>query len=282
MRQLFPLNGNSQKLDGGAMFGHVPKAVWSQWLVPDEKNRITLACRALLIQEENRNILLETGIGAFFEPDMRERYGVVESNHVLMDNLAKHGLSDADIDIVIISHLHFDHAGGLLTAWEKDQAPRLLFPNAKYLVSKEAWMRACHPHVRDRASFIPQLTDLLTASGRVVVIDGDTCELLGDDYHFMFSNGHTPGLMHTVIETEDGPVIFASDLIPGAHWVHLPVTMGYDRSPELVIDEKQIMLEYAVQHNARIFYTHDQHTVMSHIQRDNKGKFVPVDHVKEV
>ena len=276
-KKLIPVNGNSQKLDGGAMFGHVPKALWSQWITPDEQNRITLACRALLIQEPDRNILLETGIGAFFDPERRKRFGVVEDRHVLLDNLAQHGLSDADIDVVIISHLHFDHAGGLLAAWQPDSKPALLFPKATFIVGNEAWERASHPHVRDKASFIPQLTELLSASQRLVLINGDHSEILGADYQFMFSNGHTPGLLHTIVKTDDDPVIFASDLIPGSHWVHLPVTMGYDRSPELLIDEKKKMLDYAISQQARLFYTHDQHTVMSQVQRDVKGKFVPVN-----
>src|SRR5690348_10834848 len=121
MRFFTSLMGNSQKLDGGAMFGHVPKAVWSKWITPDEKNRIPLVCRALLIQEENKNILLETGVGAFFDPSLRDRYGVEEPHHVLLDSLKQAGLSDSDIDIVILSHLHFDHAGGLLAQWKKDE-----------------------------------------------------------------------------------------------------------------------------------------------------------------
>lgn len=107
MHQLISLKGNSQKLDGGAMFGHVPKALWSQWITPDDKNRISLACRALLIREPHKNVLLEAGVGAFFEPALRERYGVEEPHHVLLDSLQQAGLSHTDIDIVVLSHLHF-------------------------------------------------------------------------------------------------------------------------------------------------------------------------------
>src|SRR5688572_13073930 len=140
--------GNSQRLDGGALFGNAPRALWSRWHEPDELNRIPLACRALLIEDGARNILLEAGIGAFFAPEQRERYGVVEPQHVLLDSLAKRGLSHENIDVVILSHLHFDHAGGVLDTYRADSAPRLLFPNARFVVSKTAFERAQNPHLR--------------------------------------------------------------------------------------------------------------------------------------
>ncbi|HEY0180999.1 MAG TPA: MBL fold metallo-hydrolase, partial [Dokdonella sp.] len=105
--------GNTQRLDGGAMFGNVPRAMWRRWVAPDEQNRVTLACRCLLVEGlDGRNVLFETGIGAFFEPRLRERYGVVEERHVLLDSLAAAGCPHEAIDVVVLSHLHFDHAGG--------------------------------------------------------------------------------------------------------------------------------------------------------------------------
>ncbi|MHB1589111.1 MAG: MBL fold metallo-hydrolase, partial [Metallibacterium scheffleri] len=160
--KLWSLPGNSQKLDGGAMFGNAPRALWSQWLAPDAENRVPLACRCLLVQDlDGRTVLFETGIGAFFEPKLRERYGVQEDRHVLLDELATRGFSERDIDAVVLSHLHFDHAGGLLAAWTDGAAPRLLFPRARYLVGAAHWQRALKPHPRDRASFIPELPALL-------------------------------------------------------------------------------------------------------------------------
>lgn len=119
MRTLTTLLGNSQKLDGGAMFGNAPRALWSRWMQPDAENRIDLGCRALLVRDGERNVLVEAGIGAFFPPALRQRYGVQEERHVLLDSLAAVGLDDADIDVVLLTHLHFDHAGGLLAAWEE-------------------------------------------------------------------------------------------------------------------------------------------------------------------
>ena len=117
--KVWALAGNEQKLDGGAMFGHVPRAVWENWYSPDDQGRITLACRAFLVETDGRKILLETGIGAFFPPSLRERYGIHQDRHILLDSLAKLGLCHDDIDVVVLSHLHFDHAGGLLSAYEE-------------------------------------------------------------------------------------------------------------------------------------------------------------------
>lgn len=280
-RHLTSIMGNSQKLDGGAMFGNIPKALWNKWIEPDEQNRIPLVCRALLVEEKGKKILLETGIGAFFNPTLKERFGVVENQHVLLNSLTEAGLSHEDIDFVILSHLHFDHAGGLLSEWQENKEPSLLFPNARYLVSKKAWERANFPHLRDRASFIPELTKLLKESERLVVIESDHCDLLGEDYKFIYSEGHTPGMMHTIINMPEGPVIFAADLIPGLPWLHVPTSMGYDRAPEILIDEKKDLLEFVLKTNGRLFYTHDNEIALSRVELDMKGKFVAKYSVRE-
>jgi glyoxylase-like metal-dependent hydrolase (beta-lactamase superfamily II) len=273
--QLLSLEGNTQRLDGGAMFGNCPRPVWEKWAPPDERNRITLACRALLVKEPNRNVLLEAGIGAFFEPKLRERFGVQEDRHVLIESLARVGLAPEDIDVIVLSHLHFDHAGGLLTAWKEGEALRLAFPKTAYVVSERAWERARSPHSRDRASFIPELQGLLEETGRLEVVKpGEKSKTLGDAYSFTISEGHTPGLMLTRVEGwGEGPVTFMGDLVPGAPWVHLPITMGYDRYPELLIDEKQALLDRVVAENGWAFFTHDPMIAAARIERDAKGKY---------
>lgn len=282
MKKLTAIEGNTQRLDGGAMFGNAPKAMWSKWLPVDDQNRVTLACRALLVQQDGRNILFETGVGNFFEPKLRQRYGVIEDRHRLLDGLQMAGLSHEDIDIVVLSHLHFDHAGGLLSAWRADTAPQLLFPKAKFLVSARAWQRARQPHLRDRASFIPVINDLLEASGRLITIDTPDSDLLGPDYRFHFSDGHTPGLMMTEISLPDGPLVYVSDLAPGVAWLNQAITMGYDRCAETLIDEKLQLLEDLYQRNARIFFTHDPQTCLCAMDKDERGRFCAIDRAEKL
>ena len=280
MRTLSSVLGNSQRLDGGAMFGNVPRALWEAWIPPDERHRIPLACRCLLIRDDNRTILLETGIGAFFAPALRDRFGVVEDRHVLLESLSTLGVNPVDVDVIVLSHLHFDHAGGILSRWSQSSPLELAFPRATVVVGAEAWARARAPHARDRASFIPELVPLLEASGRVEVVAGDRSETLGDGYRFHRSDGHTPGLLLTEVAMPDGPIVFAADLIPGRPWVHLPVTMGYDRYPELLIDEKARLLGDLLARHGRLFFTHDPVIAMGTVARDAKGKFLTTDDVE--
>lgn len=288
--KLWSILGNSQKLDGGAMFGNAPRAMWAKWSPPDEHNRIALACRALLASPlAGKTVLFEAGIGAFFEPKLRERYGVVEDRHVLIESLAKAGFAPRDIDVVVLSHLHFDHAGGLLAPWSEGQAPQLLFPNASYLVGREHYERARQPHARDRASFIAELPQLLEATGRLELVEGAHSKLLGDSVRFHYSHGHTPGLMLAEIvgpERDDGQphggVVFCADLIPGRPWVHVPITMGYDRNAELLIDEKKAFLSDKLERNVHLFFTHDPECALAQVVRDDKGKFGTTHEVAEL
>ena len=295
--RMWSILGNSQKLDGGAMFGNVPRGMWEKWVAPDAENRIPLACRALLVDDlDGKTVLFETGIGAFFEPKLRERFGVVEDRHVLLDSLRAAGFEHTDIDAVVLSHLHFDHAGGLLAAWQQGAVPSLLFPNARYLVGKRCWERALAPHPRDRASFIAELQPLLQASGRLEIVENEYSSTLGKSVRFSYSDGHTPGLMlgevmgapgrspsaPEAMDGREGLVVFCADLIPGRPWVHLPVTMGYDRAPELLIDEKRAFLEDKLARGVQLFFTHDTGCALARVTRDDKGRFGTADEQAEL
>jgi glyoxylase-like metal-dependent hydrolase (beta-lactamase superfamily II) len=194
---------------------------------------------------------------------------VDEPEHMLLKSLAGRGVSPQAVTRIFLTHLHFDHAGGLLSAWQEGQPPELLFPNARYYVSEQAWERATHPHLRDKASFIPRLHQLLEASRRLEIFhEDDVFSYDGLDVRFFPSQGHTPGMMCFDLRFGGERLVFASDLIPGRTWVHLPISMGYDRYPELLIDEKSRLLADLEKEKARLFYVHDPEMAVSRVRYD--------------
>ena len=276
--QFTEILGNSQKLDGGAMFGNAPRTVWQKWIAPDDLGRIPLACRALLIEFEDsklgkQKILFEAGIGAFFDAPMAERFGVQTPQvHCLRENLKAHNIKPEDITTVVLSHLHFDHAGGVLPTFSEIQAgdSGLLFKNADYITSREAFARAKKPHSRDKASFIPGLVEKLESTQRLRLIDGPE-KLFNNKLEFMISQGHTPGQLHSLFHGDKHSLFFCGDLIPGIPWVHTPITMGYDRFPELLIDEKQQAYDKLPMDKTLFYFTHDNHIAAALLKKE-EGK----------
>ncbi|MBT4761711.1 MAG: MBL fold metallo-hydrolase [Bdellovibrionaceae bacterium] len=278
--KLTSIEGNSQMLDGGAMFGNAPRVMWEKWVPPDKEGRIPLACRSLLVEIDQTKILLEAGVGAFFEPKLAQRFGIQQpETHLLLQNLNELDLQEEDIDYVILSHLHFDHAGGLMPSYNNlTSNPGLHFPNAKYIVGKLAWERAQNPHSRDRASFIPDMIQRLKDSQRLIIVDTPTLpELFGEHVEFFLSHGHTPGQLLTRIKNNKQNIIFLGDLVPGAPWVNLPISMGYDRFPELIIDEKKKLYESMDQKNTLLFFTHDANYASAKLSKNEKGRWVATD-----
>lgn len=258
------------------MFGNAPKELWQRWHVPDARNRIQFACRALLVDDGKQKTLLETGIGAFFDPKLRDRYGVAESQHQLLTSLAALGVEHTEIDNVVLSHLHFDHAGGLLTPWEPGAPPTLLFPKARFITSRIAFERASLPHIRDRASYIPELPELLNASQRLCLVSdvAEASALLGPAFRFSLTHGHTPGMLHTEIIGQTRRLFFCADLVPGVPWVHLPITMGYDRYPEALVDEKAALFSRLLAEKTWAFFTHDYQVAAAQLGQDPKGRYI--------
>jgi len=277
----YSIEGNRQWLDGGAMFGNAPKILWSKWVECDEYNRIPLACRGLLVKTENLTILFETGIGYFMAPKLADRFGIEGNSHLFLENLKEKGVSEENVDYVILSHLHFDHTGGIVPVWPGTEHPdwQPHFPNSKYVISKTQFERSISPHPRDRASYIVGLCNKLQQSNRLILVENNQSEIAGLKglVSFFFTEGHTPGLMHSIICGENETIFFAADLIPGTPWIHLPIVMGYDRFPEQTVNEKKVVLEKAVAEKWLMFYTHDSHFAVSRIGLNEKGRYEAKD-----
>ena len=277
--KLWSIEGNRQHLDGGSMFGNAPRMLWQRWETPDERHRIELATRCLLAKDlVGKNVLFEAGMGSFLAPDLADRFGLIEPEHRLLRSLDNVGISHEDIDAVVLSHLHFDHCGGLFSRYQAGKPMELLFPNARFFVSSDAWQTAQSPHLRDKPSFIPEQIQILKDSARLEVVTTETHAYFADEVRFEFSNGHTKGLMMSEVGGAGG-IAYPSDLIPGTSWLRASITMGYDRFPELVIDEKTAYLTDKAERNIRLFYTHDPRYSMSKVSKDEAAGFTCEDTV---
>lgn len=258
------------------MFGNAPRTVWQKWIAPDDLGRIPLACRALLVEFTDpthgpQKILFEAGIGAFFEPAMADRFGVQTPQvHCLRENLKQFGVQPEEITAVVLSHLHFDHAGGVLPTYNEIQSGDngLIFKNAHFYTGREAYLRAKNPHSRDKASFIPGLVEKLESTQRLHLMDGHE-KLFNDRLEFVISHGHTPGQLHSLFHGQTTSLFFCGDLIPGIPWVHTPITMGYDRFPEMLIDEKQKFYTQLPFDKTLFYFTHDNDFAAAFLKKED-------------
>jgi glyoxylase-like metal-dependent hydrolase (beta-lactamase superfamily II) len=259
------------------MFGQAPKTLWEQWHPADAQNRIHLACRCLLIQSASQNILFEVGIGPFFQPTLADRYGIDPNGEHLMHSLAQTGISPADIDLVICSHLHFDHIGGLMPSDRRPTKPR--FPKATLHFSERQQQVMAQPHRREKASFPPLLQELLSPYPVRTIDDRTQLSFPGGRITFFPSEGHTEGHLSSMIHFEESgsrPLFFCGDLIPGAAWCHPALAMGYDRCAHQVLEEKQHWLSLAQKANAFLFFFHDPKIAMLDAHLATQGA-QPVD-----
>lgn len=263
-------------LDGGAMFGVVPRALWERRFTPDDRNRITLAMRCMLIETSGRRILVDDGIGTRWDGKHRAMYGIDHSAGGMDAALAKCGFTRGDITDVVLTHLHFDHAGG--TASEDSGELRLSFPNATYHLQRRHWKWAHHPSEKDAGSFRRDDFVLLEKSGRLHLLEGPTELYAG--VHLFVSEGHTVGLQLVRLEADDKALVFCGDLIPTTAHLHAPWVAAYDLYPLTSIEEKKQILAQAIEERWYLFLEHDPLVAICTVKDDGSGQVV-VDQVFE-
>lgn len=240
-------------LDGGAMFGVVPKTLWSQEKPSDEKNRIEMSMKVLLILYEDRKILVDVGAGHKFPPKLQEIYGLDYRRFTLDRSLQEHRVQPEEITDVILTHCHFDHVGGAIE--RAGESLQLTFPNATHYVQESHWSWALNPSEKDRASFFKENLEPLKQSGRLRILPGE-CELF-PGLHLLLSNGHTVGLQMVKLQDSENTLFYCSDLMPTAAHVPLPYIMGYDLYPLTTLEEKRRYLTQACNENWLIVLEHD-------------------------
>lgn len=264
---LHPIETGRFALDGGAMFGVVPKPLWEKTNPPDEKNRIDLAARALLIIGDGKKILVDVGNGAKYTDKLTSIYKFDTTHFDLLSSLKKHGLTPADITDVILTHLHFDHAGGSTMMNNGEVVPT--FPKAKYYVQREHLRAANNPTERDRASFFKEDFIPLQFSGQIEYTDGEGEIVPGISVKIL--NGHTTALQCPVISDGTTTLFYCADLMPTTSHVQLPWIMAYDLRPLVTLDEKRKILNHAVEEGWILFFEHDPNTEAVRVKRTDKG-----------
>jgi glyoxylase-like metal-dependent hydrolase (beta-lactamase superfamily II) len=265
--ELFPLSDGFFRLDGGAMFGVIPKTMWEKRAAPDERNRILMGVRPLLIRSGRQWLLVDAGIGEKMSAKLAEIYAF-DRRHALDQSLAGVGLTPADINVVIATHLHFDHAGGFTEA-AAGGALRPKFANARYLVRRGEWDDATHPHERNQASYLKENLQPLRDAGVLDLHDEDGELFPG--ISVWRTGGHT--MHHQMLRIESGGrvVIFAADLLPTVAHIDLPWIMGYDLYPMDTLAYKRTFVREAIDREYVIFFEHDP-AVVAGIIREKHGK----------
>jgi len=271
--KLYSIESGNFKLDGGAMFGVVPKTIWDKTNPADQNNLIDIAARCLLIEDGSRLILIDTGMGNKQSEKFFSYYSLW-GDYSLDKSLAKYGFHRDDITDVFLTHLHFDHCGGSVNWNNKKTGYEIAFKNAKFWSNKNHWDWATIPNAREKASFLTENIIPIQESGHLNFINLGTenfgfSKELNFDIHYV--NGHTEKMMLPQIQYKDKTIVFCADLIPTAGHLPLPYVMGYDTRPLMTLQEKEIFLKKAVQNNYYLFLEHDAHNPIITVQETEKG-----------
>jgi len=269
--RLHPIEAGNFKLDGGAMFGVVPKTLWERTNPSDYKNRIEMASRCLLVEEGKRLILIDTGMGNKQGDSFFRHYGLW-GDYSLVSSLALAGFHPDDITDVFFTHLHFDHCGG---AVNKDNSGKLIpaFKNAYYWVHKSHWEWATFPNAREKASFLPDNILPLEQSGQLKFIEGPGLFIKETPFPFSIQliDGHTEKQMLPLIEYQGKKILYAADLVPTVGHIPIPYIMGYDTRPLLTLKEKEQILRNSFEKEVLLFLQHDPHHQLISLQNTEKG-----------
>lgn len=270
--KLHALETGRFRLDGGAMFGVVPKSIWHKTNPSDDQNRIEMAMRCLLIEDDNRLILVDTGIGHKYDSKFAGLYGLDHQHSTLEKSLNSLGFGRDEVTDVILTHLHFDHCGGC-TEWNPvKERTELVFGNAQHWVQKSHLGWALMPNDREKASFFDENIQPLVQSGNLLLLEGET-ELF-PQIALKVVNGHTEGQQLPLIEYKGRQILFCADLFPTYGHLPLPYVMGYDTRPLLTLDERNALLPWIVENEVVLFYEHDPYNECGTVILNDRGKFV--------
>lgn len=266
--KLYSIETGSFKLDGGAMFGVVPKSIWNKLNPADNNNMIQLAMRCLLIEDGNRLILIDNGIGDKQDAKFFGYY-FLNGDDSLEKSLNKHGFQLSDVTDMVLTHLHFDHCGGSIR-WKPGKLGfKTTFPNATYWISSSQWNESQHPNAREKASFIKDNCWPIYESGQLKLVNPGN--MIHSDIQFMFTQGHTQGMMHPIIRYKNKNVIYLADVIPTAAHIPIPYVMGYDVRPLDTMQEKSQILQDAAMNESILFFEHDPFIEACTVELSDKG-----------
>jgi len=260
------LHDGTIALDGGAMFGVVPRVVWEKRDPPDERNRVTLGLNVALIESGGQRVLVDTGMGERWSEKEIRMYRIDRST-TLLGGLRARGLGPEDIDVVVNTHLHFDHAGGNTRAEGGRVVPA--FPRARYVVQRGEWDDATHPHERSRASYRADDFVPVAEAGQLDLIDGEAEVAPG--VRAVRVGGHTTHHQMVVVESGGETLVVPTDLLPTASHLPLPFVMGYDLFPVATLEAKRKLLDAAVEGGWRILFYHDPRTAVGRVRRDGEA-----------